>query len=215
MSSVPKKPAVPPSKLLKRKQREREKVFGPLATEIGWVAYEWNRLQSALAELFNDVLETKSGAVGYSVWHSLKSDLSQREMLRAAANYHVVTDSEKKAFCETVVALLNKVNDLSRKRNDALHVPLIFVHTATGLEIETLAFFGSPQARNLDSKNLIEEFRWYRKSLAVLAGYAEELHYALRFPEHYPLRPIPALPALGEKDSPKRSTRRRKPKSVA
>jgi hypothetical protein len=218
MSPPAKKPAKKPMSTPKQRQRAKEQAFKPLATEIGWIAFEWNRLQAALAELFSDALnvsdvhETKT-SIGFNVWHSVRSDLTQREMLKAAASSREVTATpERRPVWTAIEGLVDKITSISHRRNDALHVPLIFVATHEGYEVETLAFFGSPQAKKLSDKDLLTEFEWYRKSLAVLADHAETLHCTIIDPEHFSLQPIPALPTLGQKASPKRSPRRKSSK---
>ena len=45
-----------------KRQRLRVRVFRPLAIEIGWLAYEWNRLHEAMAELFADIVTQETWA---------------------------------------------------------------------------------------------------------------------------------------------------------
>lgn len=197
------------------RQREQERKFKPLAVEIGWIAYEWNRLQEALAELFSDAMEAKT-LIAFNVWHSVRSDLAQREMLKAAATYREATAApEAKPLWSAVLDLIHETDKISHKRNDALHVPLVFVNDlrADNIEIETLGFFGNPKARKLATKELIKEFNWYRNSAATLAQYAQILHFAFNASEHFPLPPKPVLPTLGQRVSLKRWPRQKKPKS--
>jgi hypothetical protein len=44
--------AAMPSTGTRERERERARVFRPLAIELGWLVYEWNRLQAAIGELF-------------------------------------------------------------------------------------------------------------------------------------------------------------------
>jgi hypothetical protein len=199
----------------KQRRREQERQFKPLALEIGWVAYEWNRLQETLAELFSDAMGTDS-QIALKLWHSQRSDLAQREMLRAAAEHRTaVASTELKLVWDAILWVTNEATKLSGKRNDALHVPFVFVTHADKIEVLPLFFFGNQKARKLAaSRDLLKEFEWYKNSLAVLADYAMSLHYAISAPEHFPLPHRPVLPNLGQKAPPKRSAHRSKPKQL-
>jgi hypothetical protein len=35
---------------------EQRRLFRPYANELGWLVYQWNRLQQAMAELFTDLV---------------------------------------------------------------------------------------------------------------------------------------------------------------
>jgi hypothetical protein len=58
-------------------------VIAPYIQAAGEVVHAWNRLQEALKEVFATVTKMPR-PMAYSIWHSLRSDLSQRDMLRAA-----------------------------------------------------------------------------------------------------------------------------------
>jgi hypothetical protein len=206
-----KKRAPPKLHTPQQRQREQERQFKPLALKIGWIAYEWNRLQETLAELFADAMGNHTPA--FKVWHSVRSDLTQREMLKAAAEDKMAFGAEslKRVWAE-ILWVTNEATALSHKRNDALHAPFFFVTHADKIEVLPLHFFGNQKAKKLLSKDILKEFEWYKNSLAVLADYAMILHYAVRFTGDFSLPSRPALPSLGQKASPKRSPRRNKPK---
>jgi hypothetical protein len=65
--------------------------YDPYALAIGKFGLNWNFLQYALCELFSIVTLEKTPQVGdrvnhvpIKIWHSLRSDRAQREMLKAA-----------------------------------------------------------------------------------------------------------------------------------
>jgi hypothetical protein len=201
-----KKSSTPPKlKTPAQRRREEARLFRPVALEIGWIAYEWNRLQEALAELFSDVLDTK---IAFAVWHSVKSDLAQREMLIAAINSKFPEAADPKNDTKertSLVWLTTEANKLSHKRNDALHLPFFFVNHPDHIEMLPFYLFGNPKAKKMAPKDLIKEFKWYRASASVLATYAENLHYALTFQDQgYPWPSRPSLPHLGQSPTPKR-----------
>jgi len=179
-------------------ERARAEAFGPLASELGWVVYEWNRLQAALAELFTDIVSPDNRTVPFAIWHSQTNERAQREMLRAALDAaHAATASRAH---KDIIWLLNKVDALAGKRNDALHCPLVFIRTLDargeneGIEISPMDFFGNPRAKTLRDKPLLEEFKWYRDHLSRLAQFSEALHYAITFLNDYTWPDRPELP---------------------
>ena len=191
-----------------QRRREQERQFKPLAIELGWIVYEWNRLQEALGELFADAM----GADTYtalSAWHAVRSDLTQREMLKAAAAHRAQRSTpEHTLLWRALVDLIDEVTKLSHKRNIAIHAPLVF---ATDLQdgvirVQPLDFLLNPKAGKLPTRELLTEFQWYRRSGAALANYANALHYSIN--GNSPLPPKPILPNRGQKVPSKRSPRR-------
>jgi hypothetical protein len=185
VAALPKKPIT-----IAQRNRLRVRAFRPIAQEIGWLAYEWNRLHEALAELFTDII-TKSNAnvadikVAYAIWHSTPNDRTQREMLLAVINdSQWLKEAQPRGF-EDVKWILKQLIALSGRRNDAIHAPLLFISdlSANTIEIIPSYFFGNPRATELRDKNLVEEFRWYKDHLARLAAFSENLHYAISFPD--------------------------------
>ena len=193
-------------KLITPKQRERERarVFRPLAIEIGWVVYEWNRLQAAIGELFADVVSKENPRLGFSIWHSLAAnERAQREMLRAAVD---AAWPDKRRAHQDISWILTKVDALAGRRNVAIHSPLVFVNEPSGsIDILPMYFFGNPRAAELKGKSLLEEYLWYRDHLSKLAGFAEILHYAIVFPEYA----WPDRPQLLSREESRRRARRR------
>jgi hypothetical protein len=149
----------------------------------------------------------------FKVWHSVRSDLTQREMLKAAAEDRVAFGAEmtKRVWAE-ILWVTNEATALSHKRNDALHAPFVFITHADKIEVMPLHMFGNQRAKKLLSKDVLKEFEWYKNSLAVLADYAMALHYGVRFTGDFSLPSRPVLPSLGQKANPKQSPRRNKPK---
>jgi hypothetical protein len=175
-----KKRAPPKLHTRQQRQREEERQFKPLALKIGWIAYEWNRLQETLAELFADAMGNHSPA--FKVWHSVRSDLTQREMLKAAAEDKMAFGAESlKRVWGEILWVTNEATALSHKLNDALHAPFFFVTHPDKIEVLPLHIFGNQKAKKLLSKDILKEFEWYKNSLAVLADYAMILHYGVRY----------------------------------
>jgi hypothetical protein len=182
-----------------QRKRVGERRFRPIAIEIGWVAYEWNRLHAELAELFAVIVSEKRMNMPLAIWHSVPSDRTQRDMLRAALEVAYSTTSLNKAVYSGARAVLDDLNSLAGRRNIALHAPLIFVidTVSSDIEIWPQAFLGNPHARELANKELIgeklaSEFKWHRANLARLADYVGSLRMAAIHPD-WTLREKPPL----------------------
>jgi hypothetical protein len=208
----------PPRKLLTSAQRDRARVraFRPLAIELGWLVYEWNRLQAALADLFADIVCKGDSRVPLAIWHTINSERDQRRMLQAAIDATYILESPKPRAHDDISWILKQLNTLAGRRNDAIHSPLVFITQLDaagqmeGVDILPMYFFGNPRAAQLKDKSLLQEFKWYRDHLGRLAHFAETLHFALVFPDFsWPDRP--QLPPVGQFHS--RAAKRRKNKS--
>jgi hypothetical protein len=191
--------------------------FRPLAVEVGWIVYEWNLLQNSLAGLFSELTHPVLRYVTFSIWHSVPSDRTQREMLRSAIE--VLFDGKvslrlKKVppshLKDDLLWLLKETHSLADQRNNAIHSPLIFVHkSAFEFDIIPADEFMNPRAKKLGGKNLLEEFVWYRKKLEVLADFAGDICIAMRA-EDWPWPHRPRLPYLGQSQT-RKTKHRRKP----
>lgn len=185
----------PPSPAKRNQMRAR--AFRPLALEIGWLVYQWNRLHEAMAELFSDIASPKEVQIGFAIWHSTPNDRTQRDMLDAAIKARGGHNFDGRQYND-VVWLLKQLKELAGKRNNAIHAPMIFATDPGTWDIEILPnyFFGNPRATELRNKNLLQEFRWYKDHLARLADFAERLHFASA--EGFPWPDRPPLPSVGQ-----------------
>jgi hypothetical protein len=191
----------PPLTLEERKQIQA-KAFEPLAVELGWITYEWNRLHESLGEIFAIVIagadadKADDVRASLAAWHSLTNERAQREMLRVAIGGRYLPGAPRPNPVDEVSWLLEKLNPVAGRRNDAIHAPMAFINRigadeAAEVEVMPLHFFGNPRAVSLKDKSLPEEFRWYRAQLERLADYAESLIFAMKFTEYKsPARPI-------------------------
>jgi hypothetical protein len=62
-----------------------ENFLDPYFMALGRVAHSWNHLHEELGKLFCAVSGLELGS-GMAIWHALKSDRSQREILIASLN---------------------------------------------------------------------------------------------------------------------------------
>src|SRR5271166_6322302 len=103
--------------------------FRPYVTALGQFALAWNDLQESLGALFWTIMSPRpvEGAFVHSealhVWHAIKSDRSQREMLKTAIN-HLTIDWQRPKLVGETNWLVDRANELANWRNDAIHSPL-------------------------------------------------------------------------------------------
>ena len=98
--------------------------FQPYYDAVGKVVHAWNGLQEQLAILFCRVTNM-SNEMGLSIWHSMKSDRAQRQMLRAALRA-VDEDWEAKypRGRDDIAWLLSNADSIAEGRNNVIHAPL-------------------------------------------------------------------------------------------
>jgi hypothetical protein len=190
-----------------QQRRARIKAFRPFAVELGWILFEWNGLHEGLCQIFADFSSKRE--VAYAIWHSTPNDRAQREMLRCAINAVKSDDPCMPALCEGSLWVLDRMEALAGRRNDAIHAPLVFVNLdgvqgGLKLEIEPFSFSGNPRARNLnlpDDAALKEEFMWYRDHLEKISRFVSDLHWAWLASDHekpFPWPHKPQLPSRGQ-----------------
>jgi hypothetical protein len=180
---------------------------------LGRVAHEWNHMQEELGKVFC-VVSGLDNSMGMALWHALKSDRSQRDLLDAAARTATLDEAWAEMFPNAeqgVLWLVKQVNILAERRNDAIHAPCSIVPGEPDLEIFAVSFFSNPRAKNLRGKDILQEFSWYEQSAGTLRRHARELQAALadaRLP--WPERP--QLPTQGQKNAHRHQRRRPLPK---
>ena len=136
-----------------------EKVFAPYAREVGKLVASWNQLQERLGKLFSVIVRKDHPGIALAIWHTTRSDLAQRQMLRAsseaAAAAGLFPEQAKK---DDIKWLLDRTDELAQQRNDAIHAPVAFFTDQDGTRLMTEYFFGSPRALSLKDKSLWDEF---------------------------------------------------------
>ncbi len=201
-----------PNNVTPPSQEEIDKAIGPHLTELGRVVFAWNEMHDKLALLFRVVAGFRSEEVAFAVWHSSKSDMGQRDMLRAAAEeikamYKLprkYTAEKLDAICD----ILSKINAHSNRRNEALHAAFTTITEAYG-ERQT-EFISDTSTSNQKSKylaskdDLLKEFKWRSEWCRVVSEYVDAMAYHLMEdggPEVDDDYPWPEKPALPHRDS--------------
>ncbi|MCP3475219.1 hypothetical protein NLM33_33385 [Bradyrhizobium sp. CCGUVB1N3] len=155
----------------------------PYFTALGRVAHSWNHLHEELGKLFCSVtgLELHHGM---AIWHKLKSDRSQRDILKGAIDARAQeTDwvAKRPSVTAAINDLLHETNSLADRRNNAVHAPCsIALHgNRKDFEIVPVTFFGNDKAKRLIGKDIIEEFKWYEWCADTLKRYTTSCRLAV------------------------------------
>jgi hypothetical protein len=170
----------------KRSQRKKgtrlqfDRAFRPVALEIGRLARDWNQLQEELGQIFAKLIAPDQTFIALAAWHSQKSDLAQRNMLRATASawYPRHRSPYSTDLKNSVVTLLNAVDEFSIRRNTAVHAPIVQLMDVKTFEfrIEPNHWYGNTFAKRLRGKDVLTEFRWYVGQTQVLRNYAMRIN---------------------------------------
>jgi|SRR6185437_10891481 len=195
------------SKRPRGSQRYTAQVFRPYVSALGQLALAWNDLQESLASLFWTTMSKgiplagdKVDFAALFVWHAVKSDRYQKDMLRAAVQ-RSITDWKRQKFRDDATWLLDRANELENWRNDAIHSPLFAVDRSIYGLTEAAAreavapawWLQNPRAINLSRRqHLLGEFRHCRDTAIVLSDFARSIDGALVNPR----RPWPDRPSL-------------------
>jgi len=167
--------------------------FAPYAMALGQFAFAWNDLLHYMSTLFSVVTLERAPQVGDAVnhvpthiWHAIKSDRSQRDMLLAAIQHSKLSVDNNLA--EDGKWLCDRVASLEDRRNDILHSPFILVQS----QVVPNTFWKNPRAQKLaKAENLLEEIRSAGNTAVGLADFSSRLVTSLlnsRTP--WPERPI-------------------------
>jgi hypothetical protein len=170
---------------------ETKKAFEAYVAAVGKVAYEWNTLHERLGVLFVAVTGMERN-VALSIWYSVRSDLAQREMLKAAFFATNPQRSEKLPKApDDLKWLLDRAQEVANARNDAVHAPCSLYVSGSGSEMGAAFFDGNPRAKNLGGKDLLVEFAWCESFARTLSFFTERLANAIAFPDRFewPERP--------------------------
>jgi hypothetical protein len=168
--------------------------FRPYVTALGQLTLAWNDLHETLAILFCSVMGGGFANQFLAVWHALKSDRSQRDILSAAVSAGLVQGGPPQLL-DDVTWICKQADALEDTRNTALHSPLWGSQWQSETRIQPLLGLGHVRAGRLAGKNLLVEFRWCRDAATVLRNFAMEIDVALSRGSAWPIRPT--LPNRG------------------
>jgi hypothetical protein len=156
-------------------------------------------------------MEAKSINQYTAIWHALKSDRSQRDILIAAAET-TIRGAIPIPFLEDIKWVCGQADKLEELRNNALHSPY-WGHIGMGNKVTIMPNInlGHVRAGKLFSKNLLKEFRYCRDYCVLLSKFAWQMDCALSdLSLPWPDRPKP--PNRGETNVRKQPLQARKAK---
>ncbi len=153
------------------------KAFRPYVTALGQLTLAWNDLHETLAILFCSVMGGGFVNQFLAVWHALKSDRSQRDILLAAVTSGLIEGGPPRLLAD-VTWICNQANALEDTRNTALHSPL-WGSKWLSTTIQPAVGLGHVRAGRLAGKDLLVEFRWCRDAATVLRNFAMEIDVVL------------------------------------
>jgi hypothetical protein len=128
---------------------EFDEAFRHIAAEIGFLARAWNGLHTNLGMIFAVLLSPTNVNLPLAVWNKTSNDRAQRDMLRAPLQSWRLHNRNKSSLVDEIEWLLNECEQLSDKRNDALHSPLNIL-----MNTETFEFSVEPKLVSQSSKSL-------------------------------------------------------------
>lgn len=203
-----------------RRFRFTERDFAPYVKSIGRLLLAWNDLHERLATLFAAANGAGWVERSLAIWHSIRSDYTKRQMLRAALER--LPDAEiagRTKLLGEVKWILDCVDGLEGLRDDAAHTPL---HSSTfgplmrslsqfaGSQVFADVAFHNPRAMRIISKkrDLLVEHRYAQERILVLRDYVIAVEHAWMNAQI----PWPERPDLPERRPSRRSKGRAAPR---
>ncbi len=172
----------------------------PYVRALGQFALTWNDLHERLGVIFWSITESE---MALSIWQSSNQDRAKRKMLEAIVpDISLAWRRDFPKLIPDLKWLLHEVTSFEESRNDAVHAPLWNFPDAPNSPVpagvRAADFLGNKRAKNLASKEILQEYRWCRDTAFTLRDFAMELELALDFPKR-PWPDKPKLPNRGQK----------------
>jgi hypothetical protein len=168
------------------------KAFHPYSMALGQFALAWNDLHVALAALFCTVMGGGFVGPAVAIWHEIKSDRTQRDVLSGSAKAKSLNGFPKNVAQE-IEWICKRADTIEDDRNNAVHSPLWCISEKDGkIVIKPVDGLGSARAKKLIGKDILKEFRWGRDASTILRDYAINLDFS--FCRGKPLPDRPKLP---------------------
>ena len=179
--------------------------FEPFALALGRVTLAWNSLHVALFGLFWAVSGYANRLIPGAIWHALKVDRAQRDILKNFAASNVLGISIPNNIRTEIAWILNEANVLENDRNNLLHTP--FAINENG--VFALHLGQHKRGITLSGKEMQAYANWLFSRIMMLTEYAEQLEEPIRR-SHLSLPKRPSLPARPASNAPKRRRQARR-----
>lgn len=156
-----------------------------------------------------------------AIWHALKNDAAQRDILEAAAKEARENREYESELGKKLIEEIHWINVRSREiadlRDDALHSPL-WGEGGIRNRVLPVTGLGHVRAQKLmdaeSKRGLLTEFRWCRDAALVLTDYVRDIDDVLSGRVRKPWPQRPALPNRGQTKSGQRTPRVRQAKRL-
>jgi hypothetical protein len=191
-----------------------DKAYLPHATALGQLALAWNGLHEMLCVLFCSVMGGGFVNQPLAIWHALKVDRAQRDILLAALENHT-RDAYPTKFETDIKWICDRADALEDARNDALHSPLWAQERGPqNTVVAPYVGLGHVRAKKLLLKDLLAEFRWCRDAAILLADFASEVDRSLSdYTRPWPQRPAwPVRPGTSGTKPPRPTRQAKRPR---
>jgi hypothetical protein len=174
--------------------------FRPYVEALGQLALAWNELHFNLSLLYCSLMGARVGIPvdqHFAVWHALKMDRAQRDILRAAATSSGLqrAPNAPASFLDDIEWLCGRADVIEDARNNAMHTPLWGIADENDVIVSVMPAAvaqGHVRAQRLArSPNLLSEFRWCRDASICLTTYSFSVHMSIfrNFASPWPRRP--------------------------
>jgi hypothetical protein len=152
------------------------------AEALGHVALAWTRLHEIMAFIFSQLLRPVPEERAWAIWHSIKNDRAQRDMLLALATVALPNNGGR---FKAIKWAVDKLGPLENSRNDALHSPYVVLHGDDRAMVISNDLTGNKRAENLAGRDLGIELESYDKKFTAVADYLWEVVRAFGRPANY------------------------------
>jgi hypothetical protein len=191
-----------------------------LDQEIGSLVRSWSLLHEKLCDLFKYVTKMEFW-IANPIWHSIKSDLAQREMLASASRAAMRRlekyrkdhqERYKIKVYEEIIFAINQINEHSHKRNDIIHSPITFLCDFGKDEHEAVISDQTqdPRSKKLRNVELYQYISWCNYFADTMSAHLHALILSLNLQNPLPHRP--KLLPLSQFPTRKQAPRRKKQK---
>jgi hypothetical protein len=159
-------------KLSRRRPKEFRVAAGKHARQIGEIALAWNALQHSFFVLFYKILNDYPRA--HAIWHSLKSDRAQREMLLSVA---IVSDRLPKSLIGHLAWAVRSATKLSEFRNIVIHTPVMYLDSSGRvLTVPNAVSAKRSTVKRLRIEPIAKRWRLIRGDLIILTDFCHAIY---------------------------------------
>lgn len=153
--------------------------------QVGDVVFAFNAAQASLFLVFWQIASRDDIQLALDLWEAQPSDLGQRKILEIQVRRRV----KRKAVKNALLWAISSMNELSERRNDA-------VHSDVYADIDRIRpGLGTKRSRavRLEATPLEDIWQDLRGDLSALANYANDLHWDISGDNAWPSTKRPRL----------------------